>query len=57
MDTTIELPALRRTAELAPNSANAEARTIDVVWSTGARVRRVHATPPATAAAGGYRCS
>ena len=41
MDTTIELPALRRTAELAPNSANAEARTIDVVWSTGARVRRV----------------
>ncbi|CAM3632992.1 peptidase U37 [Thalassospira profundimaris] len=41
MDTTIELPALRRAAELAPNSADAEARTIDVVWSTGARVRRV----------------
>ena len=41
MDITIELPALRRTAELAPNSVNAEARTIDVVWSTGARVRRV----------------
>ena len=41
MDTTIELPALRRAAELAPNSANAEARTIDVVWSTGARVPRV----------------
>ena len=41
MDTTIELPALRRAAELAPNSADAEGRTIDVVWSTGARVRRV----------------
>ena len=41
MDTTIELPALRREAELAPNSADAEARTIDVAWSTGARVRRV----------------
>jgi len=40
MDKTIELPAMRRAAELAPNSADKEARTIDVVWSTGARVRR-----------------
>jgi len=40
MDNTIELPAMRRAAELAPNSTNKETRTIDVVWSTGARVRR-----------------
>lgn len=40
MDKTIELPAMRRAAELAPNSADRETRTIDVVWSTGARVRR-----------------
>tara|TARA_R110000787_G_scaffold143488_5_gene257284 strand:- start:55641 stop:57668 length:2028 start_codon:yes stop_codon:yes gene_type:complete len=40
MDKTIELPAMRRAAELAPNSADQEGRTIDVVWSTGSRVRR-----------------
>lgn len=40
MDNTIELPAMRRAAELAPNSTNKETRTIEVVWSTGARVRR-----------------
>ena len=40
MDTTIEIPALRRMAELAPNSADIEARTVEVVWSAGARVRR-----------------
>jgi hypothetical protein len=40
MDTMIELPAMRRTAELAPNSADAQARTVEVVWSAGARVRR-----------------
>ena len=40
MDTMIELPAMRRTAELAPNTADAAARTVEVVWSTGARVRR-----------------
>ena len=32
METTIELPALRRAAELAPNTADAEARTIEVIW-------------------------
>ena len=40
MDTMIELPAMRRTAELAPNTADAQARTVEVVWSAGARVRR-----------------
>ncbi|MFC3119405.1 hypothetical protein ACFOHS_19070 [Jhaorihella thermophila] len=35
MDTTIELPALRRSAELAPNSADKDARTVEVIWSAG----------------------
>ena len=40
MDTMIELPAMRRSAELAPNTADADARTVEVIWSAGARVRR-----------------
>jgi len=40
MDTMIELPALRRSAELAPNSVDNDARTEEVVWSAGARVCR-----------------
>jgi len=40
MDTMIELPAMRRTAELAPNSVDTDARTVEVIWSAGARVRR-----------------
>lgn len=40
MDTMIELPALRRSAELAPNSVDTDSRTVDVIWSAGARVRR-----------------
>ncbi|MBD3788691.1 MAG: peptidase U37, partial [Sphingomonadales bacterium] len=40
MDTMIELPAMRRSAELAPNTADADKRTVEVVWSAGARVRR-----------------
>ncbi len=40
MDKMIEIPALRRMAELAPNSADIDARTVEVVWSAGARVRR-----------------
>ena len=40
MDTMIELPALRRMAELAPNSADTDTRTVEVIWSAGARVRR-----------------
>ena len=41
METTIELPALRRAAELAPSTAEPESRTVEVVWSAGARVRRI----------------
>lgn len=40
MDTMIELPAMRRTVELAPNSVDTDARTVEVIWSAGARVRR-----------------
>ncbi|MFD1912040.1 prohead protease/major capsid protein fusion protein [Halodurantibacterium flavum] len=40
MNTMIELPAMRRSAELAPNTADADSRTVEVVWSAGARVRR-----------------
>lgn len=40
MDTMIGLPAMRRSAELAPNTADADTRTVEVVWSAGARVRR-----------------
>jgi len=40
MDTMIEIPALRRMAELAPNSADTDTRTVEVIWSAGARVRR-----------------
>ena len=41
MKHTIELPAMRRAAELAPGSADEENRTVEVIWSTGARIRRV----------------
>ena len=40
MDKMIELPAMRRSAELAPNTADADSRTVEVIWSAGARVRR-----------------
>ncbi len=40
MDTSIELPAMRRTAELAPNTADATTRTVEMIWSAGTRVRR-----------------
>ncbi|MCC5968244.1 MAG: peptidase U37 [Natronohydrobacter sp.] len=40
MNTMIELPAMRRSAELAPNSVDNDARTVEVIWSAGARVRR-----------------
>ena len=41
MKHTIELPAMRRAAELAPGSVDAEDRTVEVIWSTGVRIRRV----------------
>ncbi|KUJ86245.1 peptidase U37 [Ruegeria marisrubri] len=40
MEQTIELPAFRRSAELRPASIDPETRSIEVIWSTGARVRR-----------------
>lgn len=39
-NTTRLLPAQLREARLLPETFNAEARTIEVVWTTGARVRR-----------------
>ena len=41
MKHAIELPAMRRAAELAPGSVDIEGRTVEVIWSTGARIRRV----------------
>jgi hypothetical protein len=35
-----EIPALSLRASVVPSSVNAEARTVDVVWTTGARVLR-----------------
>ena len=40
MHGTIDLPALRRAANLLPATLAEEDRSIEVVWSTGARVRR-----------------
>lgn len=40
MDRKFNLPAMSRAADLVPASIDAADRTIDVVWSTGARVRR-----------------
>lgn len=40
MHGTIELPAMRRAADLLPATLDEQDRSIEVVWSTGARVRR-----------------
>lgn len=40
MNRHIDLPPLTRAADLLPASIDAAERTIEVVWSTGARVRR-----------------
>lgn len=40
MPKTIELPMQTRSANFLPGSANAEARTVELIWSTGATVRR-----------------
>lgn len=37
---TVELPRLSRQATILPKTLNDEARTVDVVWTTGARVLR-----------------
>lgn len=38
--TTVDLPRMSRGAAVVPNTLNDEARTVDVVWTTGARVMR-----------------
>src|SRR5882672_5577306 len=40
MHGTIDLPALMRAADLLPATLDEKDRSIEVVWSTGARVRR-----------------
>lgn len=40
METTIDMPAFRRAADLLPATLDQQDRSIEVVWSTGARVRR-----------------
>jgi hypothetical protein len=40
MNSRIDLPAFRRAADLLPATIDEADRSIDVVWSTGARVRR-----------------
>ena len=40
MHATIDLPVQRRAADLLPATLDAQDRSIEVVWSTGARVRR-----------------
>lgn len=38
---TVDLPArITRAASIVPNTVNVEARTVDVIWTTGARVLR-----------------
>lgn len=39
-ETTVDLPRLSRAATVVPNTINADARTVDVVWTTGSRVLR-----------------
>lgn len=41
MPKSLNLPIQRRTLEVVPNSLNLEERTVEVVFSTGARVRRL----------------
>jgi phage head maturation protease len=38
--TTVELPRMSRAASVLPNTLDEEARTVDVVWTTGAAVLR-----------------
>lgn len=37
---TVELPRLTRVASVVPSTVNVEARTVDVIWTTGAAVLR-----------------
>ena len=40
MNRQIDLPSFKRAAEVVPSSIQADDRSVEVVWSTGARVRR-----------------
>lgn len=40
MEKKVQLPLFGRDAQVAPESFNADANTIDIVWTTGAAVRR-----------------
>jgi hypothetical protein len=40
LSTTVDLPMLGRSVAIVPNSVNVEARTVDVIWTTGAPVLR-----------------
>jgi HK97 family phage prohead protease len=40
-DKTVNLPLIARQAEVVPTSIDTEAREIDIVWTTGAKVQRV----------------
>ena len=51
MDTMIELPAMRRSAELAPNSIDPETRSVEVIWSTPEMVPSLRSSGAATVAA------
>jgi HK97 family phage prohead protease len=39
-NTTVDMPRIARAASILPNSLDEEKRTVDVVWTTGARVMR-----------------
>ena len=39
-ETTLDLPTMCRAASIVPGTVNEEARTVEVVWTTGARVMR-----------------
>ena len=41
MKDILELPVIARAATLMADSINVEARTVDIVWTTGAIVQRV----------------
>ncbi|WIY52454.1 HK97 family phage prohead protease [Devosia sp. YIM 151766] len=41
MENVIDLPLIGRAAEVVPSSVNAEERTVEIVWTTGATVQRV----------------
>jgi hypothetical protein len=37
---TVQMPVVRRDLQIVPGSWNEKARTVDIIWSTGARIQR-----------------